>query len=366
MLQEFKFLTNKLPFHLIFYPTSRCNLFCEHCFNHDRQDNLSGNTGLNSEMTLEEIDKFSKSFEHLKSITITGGEPFLRKDIKEIVEIFYKNNDLQYASIHSHGLLNARVVETIEKILIDLPKLKVIYCTSIDGLEEKHNLIRGAKDGFNKTVKTVKDIQNLKDKFFNRLFLLTSTIFSLTSQDEYIETIEYINKNLKYVSPRSCFIRGDVRGSEEKNVNTDLYQDYIDITSKNIDPTVKPFSGMAVKETIESLTPEVVMANYRQKKQTVGCQAGNKMLVIYENGDVYPCESLTTKEKMGNLKDADYNIKNILKSDHAKCIVKDINPGKKCNCTWENAIGVSMLYDKKMWWKIFVRWFNKFLLKKAT
>ena len=128
---------------MIFYPTSRCNLFCEHCFNHDRQDNLSGNTGLNSEMTLDEIDKFSKSFEHLKSITITGGEPFLRKDIKEIVEIFYKNNDLQYASIHSHGLLNARVVETIEKILVDLPKLKVIYCTSIDGLEEKHNLIRG-------------------------------------------------------------------------------------------------------------------------------------------------------------------------------------------------------------------------------
>ena len=59
------------------------------------------------------------------------------------------------------------------------------------------------------------------------------------------------------------------------------------------------------------------------------------MLVIYENGDVYPCESLTTKEKMGNLKDSDYDIKNILKSDHAKCIIKDINPGKKCNCTWE-------------------------------
>ena len=92
-------------------------------------------------MSLEEINKFSKSFDHLKSITITGGEPFLRKDIKEIVEIFYKNNGLQYASIHSHGLLNERVVQTVEKILKDLPKLKVIYCTSIDGLEKKHNLI---------------------------------------------------------------------------------------------------------------------------------------------------------------------------------------------------------------------------------
>ena len=254
MLKEFKFLKNKLPFHLIFYPTSRCNLFCEHCFNYKRQDNVDGSTGLNSEMSLDEINKFSSSFEHLKSVTITGGEPFLRKDIKEIVEIFYKNNGLQYVSIHSHGLLNERVVKTIENILEELPDLKIIYCTSIDGLEEKHNKIRGAKDGFNKTVKTIKDIQNVKDKYFNRLFILTSTIFSLSSQDEYIETIKYINNNLKYVSPRACFIRGDVRGNIEKNVNTDLYKNYIELTSKNVDPTVKPFSGMAFKETIESLT----------------------------------------------------------------------------------------------------------------
>mgnify|MGYP006096954651 CR=1 FL=1 len=364
MLEEIKFLKNKLPFHVIFYPTSRCNLFCEHCFNHERQDNVSGKTGLNSELSLEEINKLSLNFEHLKSLTITGGEPFLRKDIKEIVEIFYKNNGLQYVSIHSHGLLNARVVETVEKILADLPKLKVIYCTSIDGLEEKHNLIRGAKDGFNKTIQTVKDIQKVKDKYFDRLFLLTSTIFSLTSQDEYIETIEYINKNLKYVSPRSCFIRGDVRGNEEKNVNTNLYQDYIDITSKHMDPTVKAFSGMAVKETIESLTPEVVMANHRKQKQTVKCQAGKKMVVIYENGDVHPCESLTPKEKLGNLRDYQYDINKVLNSNHSQCIVKDINPGKKCHCTWENAIGVSMLYDKTMWWKMLVRWFSKFILKK--
>ena len=110
------------------------------------------------------------------------------------------------------------------------------------------------------------------------------------------------NNNLKYVSPRACFIRGDVRGNIEKNVNTDLYKSYIELTSKNVDPTVKPFSGMAVKETIESLTSEVVIANYKEKKQTVPCQAGNKMLVIYENGDIYPCEQLTTKEKMGNLR----------------------------------------------------------------
>ena len=363
MLKEFKFLNNKLPFHLIFYPTSRCNLFCAHCFNHDRQDDVTGETGIKKEMSLEEIEKFSSQLEHLKSITITGGEPFLRKDIKEIVEIFYKNNGLQYVSIHSHGLLNDRVVSTIRKILEDLPDLRVIYCTSIDGLEETHNLIRGAKDGFNKTVKTIKDIRKIKDDYFDRLFLLTSTIFSFTSQAEYIKTIEYINDNLKYVSPRACFIRGDVRDNIEKNVKDELYNNYINLTSNNHDKTVNPFSGMALKETIESLTSEIVMKNHLEKKQTVPCQAGKKMAVVYENGDVMPCESLSEESKLGNLRDANYSLKNILNSNQSKCIVNDINPGKKCHCTWENAIGVSLLYDKKSWLKLLAHWFKLFILK---
>ena len=71
MLQEFKFLTNKLPHHMIFYPTSRCNLFCDHCFNWKRQDNVDGNTGINSELSLEEIKKvFSLLIDKKKSCVI--------------------------------------------------------------------------------------------------------------------------------------------------------------------------------------------------------------------------------------------------------------------------------------------------------
>jgi MoaA/NifB/PqqE/SkfB family radical SAM enzyme len=96
IIAETKFLFNKGPFHLLFYPTSRCNLHCEHCFNYDRQDNLEGNTGKKDELTLEEIGLISSKMGHLKTLTVTGGEPFLRNDIFEIIGKFYKNNGLQY------------------------------------------------------------------------------------------------------------------------------------------------------------------------------------------------------------------------------------------------------------------------------
>ena len=57
----------------------------------------------------------------------------------------------------------------------------------------KEELLINMKDGFNKTIRTVHDIQNIKEKYFDRLFLVSCTIFSFSSQDEYIKTIKYIN-----------------------------------------------------------------------------------------------------------------------------------------------------------------------------
>ena len=56
---------NKLPSYLIFFPTSRCNLSCSHCFYHD-----SLNKRFN-ELTLEEINTFTNVINYLKEIDVT-------------------------------------------------------------------------------------------------------------------------------------------------------------------------------------------------------------------------------------------------------------------------------------------------------
>ena len=52
------------------------------------------------------------------------------------------------------------------------------------------------------------------------------------------------------------------------------------------------------------------------------------MIVLYENGDVYPCEQLSENEKLGNLRNFNFNLENMLNTKESKCIIKDINPGK--------------------------------------
>ena len=70
---------------LYFFPTSRCNLSCSHCFYHD-----SLNKRFN-ELTLDDIDTFSKTMDHLLTLALTGGEPYLRHNLDQIARIFYHN-----------------------------------------------------------------------------------------------------------------------------------------------------------------------------------------------------------------------------------------------------------------------------------
>ena len=365
IVAEAKFLFNKGPFHLLFYPTSRCNLYCDHCFNHDRQDNLDGTTGKKDELTLEEIQKIASKMGHLKTLTITGGEPFLRDDIVDIVGAFYRQNGLQYVSIHTHGLFLEKVVGAITDCLKKYPKLKVIFCTSIDGVEREHNEYRGSPNSFSKTSDTIREIERIKrEQFPGRLFLLSSTMFSAVTQEKFIETINYIGANFDYLNAKSCFVRGNARDEREKVVDSDLFLNYVRHSENSVDKTVAWFSPLSIKETLEALTPRVVLNNDRLKAQTVPCQAGRKLVVLYENGDLYPCELLSSEQRFGNIRDVDYDMSQLLFSDRGTRIKNRINPEKECYCTWENAINISMLFDFRSYPRIFWAWFKLFVLGK--
>ena len=77
---------NGLPSHIVLFITNRCNMECDHCF-------LVESGELNDLtreqiLSLKNIRKLAKSNPKLLALSITGGEPFLRKDISEIISAF--------------------------------------------------------------------------------------------------------------------------------------------------------------------------------------------------------------------------------------------------------------------------------------
>ncbi len=357
MLKELKFLFNRLPFYVIFYPTSRCNARCPHCYNYTRQDNAA----LSDELNIDEINRISKNMGHVKVLTISGGEPFLRDDLSEIIAIFYKNNGLQYVSFHTNAFLSDKVVSTTEKVLRTLKGINVIVCISIDCIGEEHDRFRGVTNGFSRILETIEGLKALKNNYKN-LTLVTSTIYSHSTINSFEDTIKYIQDNIKGVKPSLSFVRGDTKDSEEKSVDYIKYQQFCKNFVYTPGKNTPIFSPIAFKDAIEALTARVVVANYKNKKQTIRCQAGKKLVVIYENGDVYPCETL--KDKFGNLRDVNYDIGQLLFSEKGNKMLRDMQQQNFCHCTWENVIPINLLFSPRHYLDILFAWAKLFLLRR--
>ena len=98
--------------YVIFYVTNVCNFRCNFCFySEEIQKGLKPTL-----MTLNEIDKFSSSLNGLLQLSLTGGEPFARKDFNEITEIFIKNTSVKFITIPTNGSMKDRMVRYLEYI----------------------------------------------------------------------------------------------------------------------------------------------------------------------------------------------------------------------------------------------------------
>lgn len=128
--------------------TKGCNLRCPHCY-------VNAGLPLENELTLKEIKSIIDQLAKLKAFYVfyTGGEPFIRKDIIEILN--YTNKKGLGISISSNGiLLNKEILEKIKNIPFTL------FQISLDGTKEVHNSIRGdvAWERAIKSIKLAKSI----------------------------------------------------------------------------------------------------------------------------------------------------------------------------------------------------------------
>ena len=116
-----------LPVSLIFFATSKCNLLCKHCFYWEELNQKK------NELTLDEIEKVTQSLPNLLTVSLTGGEPYLRKDLPEIAGLFETNSRVRNIQIPSNGFLVERTVSGAEAVLKRVRKARVSTGVSLDG-----------------------------------------------------------------------------------------------------------------------------------------------------------------------------------------------------------------------------------------
>jgi len=106
------------------------------------------------ELGLEYYKKLPTS---LRDINVSGGEPFLRQDIVELVKILHETCPKARIVISTNGYLTNLIKDKMREILKCVPMVGV--GVSIDGIGEMHDRIRGIPGGFGLAVNTVKALR---------------------------------------------------------------------------------------------------------------------------------------------------------------------------------------------------------------
>ena len=339
----------QLPSYFIFYPTSRCNLKCSHCFYHD-----SLNKKFN-ELTVDELDKITKTMDPILSLILTGGEPYLRHDLDKIVKIFYENTKVPIITIPSNGWYLEKMDKQIRNMMEWCPYLTLNQQISIDGIGKDHNAIRmdkqvvGGDNSFERAIKTIEHLKDLK-KIYHRINIGIIITFTNENQKKFKDILKEIYSMTNPDNISINLVRGDPKQKVNLDLDLNLYREAVKYRDslfyeKKMSGHAK-FKGNRLATAGRILLNELVYKTYESNKYSTPCYAGNLSGVMYPEGNVYPCEILDESHKIGNIRDFDLNFKKLWLSDKAKKEVEFVRK-TKCFCTHECFNIVNILFNPK-------------------
>ena len=341
----------QLPSYFIFYPTSRCNLKCSHCFYHD-----SLNKKFN-ELSVDEIDKITKTMDPILSLILTGGEPYLRHDLDKIVKIFYENTKVPIITIPSNGWYLSKMDKQITNMMEWCPYLTLNQQISIDGIGADHDLIRmdkqvvGSDNSFDRAIKTIHHLKKLQ-KTYDRINIGIIITFTSQNQKKFKDIIKEIHSLVEPDNISINLVRGDPKQKVNLNLDLELYRDAVKYRDnlyyeKKMSGHSR-FKGNKLATAGRIMLNELTNKTFEENKYSTPCYAGNLSGVMYPEGDVYPCEILDDSHKIGNIRDFDLNFKKLWLSKKASEEVKFIRK-TKCFCTHECFNSVNILFNPKFY-----------------
>lgn len=331
------------PPFITFFITNKCDCRCEHCFFWEEL-----NTNNDKELKLEQIQEMSRNMDDIIYLLIGGGEPFLRKDLADIIETFYKNNNLHSLVIPTNAQWTERVVETVDRVMTNCPDLQFSTTISLDAIGELYDSIRGKKNAYERAMATheaLKPLRRKHDKFSVRM---CQTIMQ-QNQDVAMSTYEYQKKYLKPDILNVLYIRGNPLVPESKDFDMDAYRKVKEkmaedmrtgewVNHKSTD------RGRHALNALDDVVHDLIYKTELNQKAQLTCQAGRVSAVIYADGSLVECETKNTS--YGNLKDVNMDFRKLWFTDRAKEIRGRVTNG--CFCTHESSCFYpSLFFDAK-------------------
>ena len=277
------FVFKKSPLYVQFYVTARCNLACEQC-------NIIYSDAKHHEMNIEQINNVAKNLKKIgvNIVLLIGGEPFVRKDIHEIVKAFTSRN------IHVRMQTNGIATEKQLQECVDAGGKDISI--SLDTLEPKlQDEING---GFNKSwSRAINTISNVSQIFPENSTAFFNSVIMPKNLNEIIKVIKFATRigwgvSLVPVHVSTPDIPMGYRTLDyEKNVTFEENQAFeIENLVKNLKEIKKEFNLYDSDEYLDDIKNFLLKKPVKwRERNNNACDSPNLYFAISPSGTLKTC-----------------------------------------------------------------------------
>ncbi len=294
------------------YITNRCNFSCNFC-------NIWRNPGINS----IEFEKFKTIVDSLSKVgcfylSLSGGEPFLVKDIFKMIA--YAKSRISYLHAVSNGfLIDSACAQALK--LTNIDEISI----SLDGLEETHDRLRNTKGAFKGALSA---IENLKT-FAPKISIVVNSIICPENLDELLAVFELISRYGLKIKFQPLNVHPQFSGQKsfsQKQIFKSQDLEKLD----RLTGFLKKQNNVLNSRYFLSLIPKFFRGETNQGLFSEKCILGYHHCEFNEKGELYPC--LTAMGWEGGFK-SDAKIRDVL---YSKPYREKISQLKSCRLCKEN------------------------------
>ncbi|MDP8230059.1 MAG: radical SAM protein [Candidatus Gorgyraea atricola] len=293
------------PLKISYVVTYRCNLKCKMCNIWQKRDH-------SNELTLNEVDNFFKKANKFSWVGITGGEAFLRPDLKEIIDIIsHYCKRLGAVHISTNGQLTDRIVDLTKEVRKKDKDLKLVYSISIDGPPSLHDEIRGVEGAWARAIETFK---RLKDMELVRPQL--DFTLSAHNMDKFSDTFAVLKDTYPGIKFDDIIVNVFQRSS--------LYygnQDMEPLDNSKVAAEITKIlemdkEGFSINNFLRRRYLKLYLKYIKTDKCPLKCQAFSSSCFLDPYGDLFPCTMYN--KRLMNIRDLKEDFSSIWNQEDAR------------------------------------------------
>jgi MoaA/NifB/PqqE/SkfB family radical SAM enzyme len=290
------------------------------------------------DLTFEEIKKLSETAGQFNRLWLSGGEPTMREDLPEIIEMFYRNNHIKDINFPSNGIKSDLLIEWLKRIRKSCPDCNLSMSISLDGFGSTHDIQRGIPSFYHaaKALKLIDD--NFRDD--GRIIKNIATVITKYNVEEILDFVTWVygrfNVSTHTIEAARGMTREDgvkVLTEESLREIQDAVAPYYMLYAARIGEGMSGLARLITKYFYVGLMR--AMYNIRASnldKPTpwnMDCTAGETTLVLDYDGRFRSCE---LRPPLGTVQEYNYDVQAIMHSEAMKKEIETIGHGYKANC----------------------------------